>query len=60
METKAQQECKYCHGDKKVIMGDWADITIDGAKRTITANCNEGDALLEINYCPICGRKLKD
>lgn len=21
---------------------------------------NEGDALLAINYCPICGRKLSD
>lgn len=56
-ETKEQQECPYCHGDGVVINGDYMQIEIDGQSRAIAAY-GDRKAMLLINYCPMCGRKL--
>lgn len=57
--NKEQQECKYCHGDGIELQGYYASLEIKGAQRFIIAG-GEGELYFEINYCPICGRRLKD
>lgn len=59
IETEKQQECRYCHGDSLFIMNmddDEADVWVSGnvLKVSVYDTCGA-----YINYCPICGRKLK-
>ena len=63
-ETKDQQECQYCHD--KIFWGN------DSAGGSVTAGIDGKNSKLwtmdpfntdnnleaEINYCPLCGRKL--
>lgn len=58
-ETKAQQECPYCH-EMKVLMGneDFVECYING-NYLINDPWGESDDSCEISYCPKCGRKLE-
>lgn len=53
------QDCKYCTDEAITIHGDWTDLNVNAKERLISA-WGDGEADLEINYCPVCGRKLGD
>lgn len=52
-------ECKYCTDKPMIVHGYYASLEIDAKIRMIFAN-GDGEAWLEIHYCPICGRKLDE
>lgn len=59
-ETQAQQDCKYCHEDKRLIEYEDAEFIAetwvhDGFLLEQAIDSPEGVA---INFCPMCGRNL--
>lgn len=57
--------CKYCSGGSKTLDEyGWAVLKLEkyGDEFRLTAlECGHYDeANIEINYCPFCGRKLKE
>lgn len=60
--------CKYCSRcdfNPKLVsaVGDYifafADITADGRLRLYADGDSDAVEYAEVNYCPMCGRKLK-
>lgn len=50
-------KCKYCR-EEHTIQGDWTELHFDLPNRMISA-WGDGEAtLVDVNYCPMCGRKL--
>ncbi len=64
--TKKNREdkCIYCDlasGDEKELGNGNQLLIIERYNDTYSISvttCYEGSALIEINYCPMCGRKL--
>lgn len=67
-ESDRRMKCKYCRGEEPLIDGeDWiieiserpykGDVVLDVG--FVLSEENQGNILLEINYCPMCGRKLR-
>lgn len=58
--------CKYCDGKADLPVTPCADKTEQTAARIMFGNqliimsFNKGIGSIEINYCPICGNKLKE
>lgn len=52
-------KCKYCHKEYNVH-GDWTDLMLNPPQREIAA-FGDGEAWLEdVNFCPMCGRDLRE
>ena len=57
--------CKYCENGDSIYYDD-LDVYIIGNELNIDLNMNIEDVYIdneyeiEINYCPMCGRKLKE
>ena len=53
--------CKYCEKQKE-LKEEYFDITIVNACLVVGNECSEGcgydRARFNINYCPMCGKKL--
>lgn len=58
MDTK---KCEYCQNGRYIIDDDdnelW--ITKDNGRPVITMDGSCGIVSRQINYCPMCGRKLE-
>jgi len=62
--------CEYCEGKKLIFDGDRGDegvykIDISGNELLISSSADAGwinfsDEEFPINYCPMCGRSLKN
>ena len=63
-ETKAQQECPYCHGELPAMLIHGDDMYVGIEFREVVAlevssDYTNDSYSTEINYCPKCGRKLE-
>lgn len=55
-EIERQEPCEWCNGkENKLAEGEYTGLYMTG--NTITAY-GEGEAVVEIKYCPNCGRNL--
>lgn len=64
-ETKAQQECSYCHHSQIIVNNDDTNVMIRFnclflvPKISHEKGSNNSDGSGQgISYCPMCGRKL--
>ncbi len=63
------EDCKYCNGEEYLrkriesgIVDMWVDVDNDLCIERDTGlkySDMDFDSYVEINYCPMCGRKLK-
>ena len=59
------KKCKICERLKSTkvytVQGSWVDLEIKKIHgETKIQACGDGIAEMNINYCPECGRKLKE
>lgn len=59
--------CEFCTVVKSNSLYDkckkqnnfWIDIWLNDGSADINCECGEYEACMQINYCPMCGRKLE-
>lgn len=62
MIKKEDIECKYCKSDglfKKNLLSDDLPIKVNIDSDYLLVTYNGIHEAIKINYCPICGRKLR-
>lgn len=53
--------CEYCDKEKPKSIGDeWTDMYISHCYLGYSIQCYDSATSMLINYCPMCGRKLKE
>lgn len=62
MIKKENVECKYCKPDglfKKILLSDDLPIKVNIDSDYLLVTYNGIHEAIKINYCPMCGRKLR-
>ena len=57
--TEKQKECPYCH-NAKTFSGELGWVATIRKFRIVAVSPTEEVCILNINYCPMCGRSLSD
>lgn len=63
MIKKENVECKYCKSDdlfKKTLLSDDLPIKVKIDSDYLLVTYNGIHEAIKINYCPICGKKIKN
>ncbi|MGL6184819.1 MAG: hypothetical protein ACRC1T_05510 [Clostridium chrysemydis] len=53
--------CKYCEGDKWIYEDNSLSIGVSKGKDLLEVHTDTDDyyEIIKVNYCPMCGKKLK-